>query len=101
MTGTDERTQVDYSLAAIEGALKAWPQLLDGVTIPVIHVRADMHNAMKKLTDRERETIAPILQYGGAAFEIMGDDGRKLMSYRRWGHVIRRLFQILNVEGTA
>jgi hypothetical protein len=96
----DTNMKVEYSLAAIENALKNWDDIMEAETHAVVEVRADIANAIKKLTAEDKAIIGPVMKHGKAAFDMGDGYGRKLVPFRYWGRVTRRLYQILNVEGT-
>ena len=90
----------DYSLAQIQQALLAWEIVMMGDTPAIIHLRADILNAIKRLSATqqidavEKQAIKTICLEGVEALRS------ERVAFSLFGTVTRQIFTTLNIDGT-
>lgn len=92
---------VDYTLAAIQQACINWHILEMGESPALIHIKVDIENATRRLPAHEQAIVAKVQERGQMAFEADPNDPSYVpVVYPAWQTVTRRLFGVLNREGT-
>lgn len=99
MDGETASIEIDYSIANIHQLCVGWPLVCAGSTPALVHAKVDIERATLRLPAWDSYKVGLVQRYGAAAFKPNADN-ETLVNIKQWARVTRRLFAILNVEGT-
>jgi hypothetical protein len=91
---------IDYSLAVIQQYCLNWGLVCSGETPNLVNARVDLYRAALRLAKVDLAIMLAVCKQGEKAFKRDEVTGKAAVDMKQWGRVSRRLFQILNREGT-